>query len=458
MFIGRDAPFRPEEDLIVIPQHVVLGLMMSLHLRFQHPTTSQLLQIFKRSYFCLRAQALATNTTANCSLCQSLKTVPKELHSQSTVDYPETPCRSFAADIIRRFRQKIYALRDTFSSFTLAFLVHDETHATLRASLITSISTIRSSPQTCVVVRADNAPGFIALKDDPVLTKVNISIDLGRIHNKDKNPVIDKGISELISEILRLKPEGGQVDEIDLSLAVSQLNSRIRGRGLTAWEILVQRDSVTGQRLDIDDEVLLQGQIDTRNCNQVSSARFKARGGDLAMPAKVSVGSLVYVKNDGGKTRARDRYLVVRICGNDCILKKLGSKFRNKEYSLKLTEVYPVTPNVLQDENVMRGMELSDEEETLGPLLVTTDQEKQDDIPSSPLLGDSAVVATDVADDASMEVVGLVGPDMDLTSSVDAAVDNYSEEIPPVVAELDGLRRSDRARRKPRWTEQYDMG
>ena len=465
VIIGRDgllvvrhsAPFRPKEDLIVIPQHVVLGLMMSLHLTFQHPTASQLLQIFKRSYFCLRAQALATNTTANCSLCQSLKTVPKELHSQSTVDYPETPCRSFAADIIRRFRQKIYALRDTFSSFTLAFLVHDETHASLRASLITSISTIRSSPQTCVVVRADNAPGFMALKDDPVLTKVNISIDLGRVHNKDKNPVIDKGISELISEILRLKPEGGQIDEIDLSLAVSQLNARIRGRGLTAWEILVQRDSVTGQRLDIDDEVLLQGQIDTRNGNQVSSAKFKARGGDLAMPAKVSVGSLVYVKNEGGKTQARDRYLVVRICGNDCVLKKLGSKFRNKEYSLKLTEVYPVTPNVLQDENVMRGMELSDEEETHVPLVVATDQEKQNDVPSSPSLGDSAMVATDVASEDPLEAAGPVGPDMDLTSDMDVVTDDRLEEIPVVIAEPDGVRRSDRARRKPRWTEQYDM-
>ena len=118
LVVRHSAPFRPVEDLIVVPQHVVLGLFMSLHLALQHPTCSQLLQVFKRKYYCLRAQTLATQTTDNCSLCQSLKSVPKELHSQTTVDLPETPCRSFSADIVRRYRQKIHVVRDTFSSFT----------------------------------------------------------------------------------------------------------------------------------------------------------------------------------------------------------------------------------------------------------------------------------------------------------------------------------------------------
>ena len=222
LVVRHTAPFRPVEDLIVIPQHVVMGLFMSLHLTLQHPTTSQLLQVFKRRYYCLRAQALANTTTDNCSLCQSLKTVPKELHSQTTVDLPETPCRSFSADLIRRYRQKIHVLRDTFSSFTSAELIQDETHTTLRASLITLISPLRPSPQTKVVVRVDNASGFVALRDDLILTKINIFLDFGRVHNKDKNPVVDKGISELISELLRQRPEGGQVNNIDLALASAQ--------------------------------------------------------------------------------------------------------------------------------------------------------------------------------------------------------------------------------------------
>ena len=104
LVVRHSAPFRPVEDLIVVPQHVVLGLFMSLHLALQHPTCSQLLQVFKRKYYCLRAQTLATQTTDNCSLCQSLKSVPKELHSQTTVDLPETPCRSFSADTVSRYR------------------------------------------------------------------------------------------------------------------------------------------------------------------------------------------------------------------------------------------------------------------------------------------------------------------------------------------------------------------
>ena len=130
-----------------------------------------------------------------------MKSVPKELHSQTTVDLPETPCRSFSADIVRRYRQKIHVVRDTFSSFTCAELVQDETHTTLRASLITLLSSLRPSPQTKVIIRVDNASGFRALREDLILTKINIFLDYGHLHNKDKNPVVDKGISELIAEL-----------------------------------------------------------------------------------------------------------------------------------------------------------------------------------------------------------------------------------------------------------------
>ena len=112
----------------------------------------------------------------------------------------------------------------------------------------------------------------------------------------------------------RINPEGGQTNPIELAQAVNQLNSRIRGRGLTSWEILTQRDTNTGSELEINDQTLSQMQVNTRNQNQTSSSVHKARGGKLAEAADVSVGSLVFIKDDSSKNRARERYIVVDIC------------------------------------------------------------------------------------------------------------------------------------------------
>ncbi len=358
LVVIRSEPFLPRAELIVIPQDVVLGLLTALHLRLNHPTEHQLGQVFRRSFFALKLQHFAKVAIENCDMCQSLKTLPKELHSQSSIDLPVTPCLSYAADIVRRFRQKIFVLRETFSSFTFAELVQSEDAPTLRQSLCKSVSLLRSSPQVKAVVRVDNASGFVALKEDITLINLNMELDYGRLHNKNKNPVVDKGIRELISELLRINPEGGQTNSIELANAVNQLNSRIRGRGLSAWEILTRRDAVTGTPLDLSDEDLSNAQSSSRIDNQVSSAKSKARGGKDATVADVSVGSLVYIKDDLSKLKGRDRYIVVKKEGSEYTLKKLlKSNVRNKEYILKSTEIFPVVSNVLHNESYLRGYE-----------------------------------------------------------------------------------------------------
>ena len=186
----------------------------------------------------------------------------------------------------------------------------------------------------------DNAPGFVALHNDLQLSKLNIHLDGGRRHNPNKNPVVDKGIQELISEILKITVEAGPVSENILAIVTNQLNSCIRGRGLTAWEILYQRDHDTGVQLDIDDKSLADQQMNTRIANQIASAKHKAAGGKVAQPANIVPGSLVFIKNEGDKTRGRDRYIVVSVDSNDCVRKKLvKSRLMHKEHHLKLTKI-----------------------------------------------------------------------------------------------------------------------
>ena len=148
LIVLHTAPFLPTTELIVVPAHLIHGLLTALHLKLNHPTTLQLCKVFKRRFFALKAEYYAKLVVEHCELCRSLVTVPKELHPQSSVDLPTSPCKSFSADVVRRFRQKIFVLRETFSSFTITALISGEDHCILRSILIQTISQIRPNPQT----------------------------------------------------------------------------------------------------------------------------------------------------------------------------------------------------------------------------------------------------------------------------------------------------------------------
>ena len=59
------------------------------------------------------------------------------------------------------------------------------------------------------------------------------------------------------------------------------------------------------------------------------------------------------MKSDRDKSRARDRYLIVRIDGEWCFIKKFtGSQLRATSYKVKLAECYGVSYTVPPVENL----------------------------------------------------------------------------------------------------------
>jgi len=388
LVVVRSELYQPRRELIVVPKHLLSGLLTSLHLQLNHASAYQLQKVFARSYFCQGAAKCVAAVVGNCHVCQSLKVVPRELHMQSSSDFPITPTRSYAADVIKRHGQKIFMLTDTFSTFVNASLIPDETSSTLKNSLIPAVSSIRPNPQTNVTVRSDNASGFKSLGGDSDLERLRITMDFGRTMNKNKNPVVDKCISELITEILKICPDGGKVTPVMLSYAVNTLNSRIRNRGLSAWEILFQRDQYTFEPLNISDIVLASEQRDTRSKNQISSAKSKSRNAPDAVACNTMVGSLVYLKDDGNKEKSRERYLIVGIEDNFYIIQKLNRSLRNVKYKVKSTEVFPVTPTIndvcvrSEDDDIEGDEEIRDNvySDVTSPIIV----QHTDDIPVAP--------------------------------------------------------------------------
>ena len=87
------------------------------------------------------------------------------------------------------------------------------------------------------VIRTHPAPGFKALVNDPLLKKQRITIELGQAKNPNKNPVAERAVQELETELLRQEPLGGAVSPLTLAVATSALNSRIRSRGLSSREM-----------------------------------------------------------------------------------------------------------------------------------------------------------------------------------------------------------------------------
>ena len=79
---------------------------------------------------------LLNDVTQSCSLCASLKSIPRELLKQSTSELPDTIGKSFSADVLRHDNQKIIFLLDIFSSFVVGIIIPDEQHSTLREAII----------------------------------------------------------------------------------------------------------------------------------------------------------------------------------------------------------------------------------------------------------------------------------------------------------------------------------
>ena len=340
-------PFTPVTERIVVPQQSLHGLLMALHLQLGHPSSYQLQRAFERQFFALNLTDAANLTVRNCHQCEAIKDIPKSMVEQSTEDPPTEIGYRCAADIVRRCGQKILIIRETVTSYTLAEFIPDETTASVTESLVRLCHILRPSGLTQLVVRVDPASAhqsmFLAMSKKGELLRDNIRLEIGRIKNKNKNPVIDKAIKELHRELLIISPEGGRITSSTLSQSVAMLNSRYRAPGLSSHEQWTQRDQVTGCQLPINDMDLISGQHERRELNHQYSQKSKAHGRPKNPTPKIDVGSLVYLYNDRDKTSARQRYLVTSISGGWCQLRKFTSQlFGSKAYDVRLEECYTI--------------------------------------------------------------------------------------------------------------------
>ena len=195
------------------------------------------------------------------------------------------------------------------------------------------------------VVRVDNAPGFQSLKEDKVLCDAGITLEFGRVKNKNKNAVADKCIQEVESTLLKVIGSYRPIQPRELDRVLSIVNKHVRNSGLSSRELLFQRDQYSGQQIPFTDKAMSDRQMALREQNHPSSEYTKARGGALATHADVSIGDLVYIKKEGDKFNARDIYIIINVKDTLAILQKMvNNKMSSRKYEVPLNEIYRAVP------------------------------------------------------------------------------------------------------------------
>ena len=337
----------PTRERVIVPRQVLDGLLTALHIKLEHPSSHQLKSVFRRYLYALDCDKSIERMTNSCHQCTALQKTPHTVIPQTTCDPPEAVGISFAADVLKRERQKILVVRETVTSYTSAYLLKDERHETLREGLINLCVPLRPLDGPIAVIRTDPAPGFQALSQDDFLQQQRLCIEIGRIKNINKNPVAEKSIQEVEHELLLTDPSGDPVSPLQLALAIARLNSRVRGRGLSSREMWTQRDQYTNEQIPVVDLDLIIQQNSQHAQNHRPSERAKAPLGKTNVIVPIAIGDLVYLHADRHKNRVCDRYLVVSVDGNWCNIRKfVGSQLRRTSYRVRLSECFQVESSV----------------------------------------------------------------------------------------------------------------
>ena len=327
-----------KHERIVVPSAYNQALLTQMHYKHEHPTKSQLKSLFDKYFFGLGINVILEKLYDECSLCNSMKRLPKQENFTTTTN-AAMPGTHFVADVMRRSKQKVLVIRDQFSSYTLAQFIDTENHQDLQNALIKMVTPIRANDS--VIIRTDQATGFQKLKANKSLEDINISLELSDDYSKNGTAVVDKGIQELEREITILHPKESPIDDIILSKALMNLNDRLRRNGnLSAKNILFARDEKLKENLTIDDKILAADQLQARKTT-------KHKEPNVHDQQCFSIGDSVMLKENPKKHNVRDKFLVTNVHQGKVSMQKITNHLVRNGQSQLRSKQYNVTNNKL---------------------------------------------------------------------------------------------------------------
>ena len=325
-------------SVISVPPALFPGLMNALHLKLDHPSRSQLINLVERYFYTPGWRSIIENISTQCHQCAALKTLPKVL-IEDTTSLPQGVATNLAADIIERASQKILIIRDTFSQFIRGTIVPDQKMETLRDAILGLIIDI--IPNSGTDIRVDGATSLQALAKEStthgtILNAHKIKVTIGRLLNKNKNPVAENANKEVQKEILRYKKSKGPITPIDLQVILKNINSRIRSNGFSPMEIMFQRDMISNDHLQVDESRILDNLQATRQSSSKSSLKYREKFHKRTPHQSFTKGDLVYLRGGLMKNNPRDMYIVEDLEKKDSLtfvlIRKLQLRLNTRLY------------------------------------------------------------------------------------------------------------------------------
>ena len=240
--------------------------------------------------------------------------IPEKLIKYNPVSQPLHPGELFNADIIQRSAQNILVARDLFSCLTVTTIVPSQSAEDIKDGIIAIIQPVRKPGP--VLIRMDNAPGNISLKKfpHPELLKLNITIELGDKLNKNSIASVDRAQQELEVELKKLSPEGQKITPGNLAFATQIVNTKIRSQNLSALEIHLSREQITGENLQINDEDIAKAHFENKEKKNYYAQKNKIITVDKGGNKTITVGDKVYINDDpvNSKHTTRQMFLVTK--------------------------------------------------------------------------------------------------------------------------------------------------
>ena len=297
-----DSTLMKETERVYVPSVFLPAILTVMHVRLVHPLPTQLQRIFERYFVGFGVQGLCNSISEECSLCSANKKFPRELDQFSPSSDISHPGSHMGTDVMRRAAQHVVVTCDRFSNFVTACIAQSESREEMIKAILATVTPIRHAAK--VEVRTDRATALqsLANRPDQQLVDNGIVLVLGEQANRNSNCSVDKSMQELEVELKKLDPEGGKITPGILSRAVTNLNDRIRGHGLSASQVHFSRDQVTGKNLALRDSRL----------KEVRESRRGPSSAGLPPPKPVAPGQLVYIKAEGTKHSSRNPLVVTR--------------------------------------------------------------------------------------------------------------------------------------------------
>ena len=258
------------------------------------------------------------------------------------------------------------------NSYTSTKLIQSEQQQDLRSALIQLLVPFIPLEGPLTVVRTDPAPGFHALVNDELLRKFRIQIEEGRSKNTNKNPVAERAVQELEEVIRKMDSHGEALNDYSLALATARLNSKVRSNGLSAREILIQRDQFTNNNIPISDRNIILEKHTKALKDQESSEKIQAESDMVDHQEIINVGDLVHMYDERDKHHPRSRYIVTSVDKPWLQIRKFtNNQLRSLPYRVKVNDVYKV-PSQL---NIEQRHHITSEDDDPQPLLPSADSQ-----------------------------------------------------------------------------------